>query len=324
MSERRGPDVAAIRAKARDDWEQRRRKRRPIQERLGNSVPWWLVIVAAVFFALSIPHTMAVFGQLTPVLGYLAPFGVEFGLLYFAFHRKQQLDRKQKVSLMLWCLGILLFLVAIIVNGAGSLQAVVSNTESVQGLSMNQLWHQFGALSATNQVALLLVPFAALIIPIGTVVAGEGLAGLFLEQREQEDVTDEDWAVVAPEQEFYALRDAAVQMGARPDRAIRWASGITGFRPTVYLSVREPTDTPAVTDTRRTVEQGDSEVSDGQRHMDARTIARQYLEEHPELIDELSARKLASTVGIGKSVAAEILADVRGRHSSSNGHGMED
>ena len=81
-------DIPAIRAQAREEWEAKARRALTVQERIGESVPWWLVLIAGVFFLLSVPHTVAVFNKITPLVGYVAPVGVEFGLLYAAFRRR--------------------------------------------------------------------------------------------------------------------------------------------------------------------------------------------------------------------------------------------
>ena len=215
-------NIPAIRAQARAEWEARVRKSLSVQERLGDSVPWWLLVVAAVFFLLSVPHTVVVFNKITPMVGYVAPLGIEFGLLYAAFRRRQV----RRMSLQLILLEVLLFFTAVVVNGAGSFEAVVSLTGDVQGLSIEQLLGQYRTLPAISQVALLLVPVAALIIPIGTTVAGEGLATLLLERREHGSLLETRWREEGQVVEFEALRDAALMSGMTPGRAVRWAEQV--------------------------------------------------------------------------------------------------
>lgn len=103
------PDVATVRARARAAWEHNQRRRVPFQERIGSSVPWWLLIVAVVFFALSIPHTARTFDIITPTVGYVAPLGIEFGILYTSFY-KHQLKARHGVALP-WPVRVLIIVV---------------------------------------------------------------------------------------------------------------------------------------------------------------------------------------------------------------------
>ena len=326
-------DVAAVRAEARLTWESRMRRSLSVQERIGESVPWWLVLIALVFFALSLPHTIAIFNKITPLVGYVSPFGIEFGLLYAAFRRRQVRSR----SLQLYILEALLFITAIIVNGAGSFEAVVASTRDIQGMSFEDLLSQYRTLPATSQVAILLAPIAAFIIPIGTVVAGEGLAMLLLERQQQGNLLEERWLVEGPRVEFEALRDAAIAQGVTPGRAVRWAEQITGFSRDILsgssAAVRygrtDSPDTPddsgrpltdAGRDDRTTAHGSGQGYS---KNMSAREIARQYLEDNPDALS-LSVRDLAAAAGIGKTVAAEVRNEFEERRFSSNGHGRTD
>lgn len=303
------PNVAKVRRDARRDWERQFKRSLSIEERIGRSTPWWIVIVAAVFFALSVPHTMVIFDKITPDVGKAAPFGIEFGLLFASFRR-----RVGKMTISLWILEILLFMTAIIVNGAGSLEAVVRSTQSVQGLSFAVLIHQLPDLPATSQVALVLVPIAALIIPIGTVAAGEGLAALVLERRAGEDHLDTQWKVVAQVVEFEALRDADIAEGNTPNGAAKWAAQITGF------------DAPQVSIRTRADSVADSRQAANGHHYGRKTDARQrvqrVLRDDPAAAN-LSVRKLAERAGAGKSIAAEELSAWRERIYSNNGHRNE-
>lgn len=211
-------DVPAIRAQARAEWEQKIRKSISIPEKIDESVPWWLIVVAAVFFLLSIPHTMTVFERATPMLGYVAPAGIEFGLLYAAFRRRQT----GRMPWFLRILEVLLFFTAIVANGVGSFDAIVSRGDVVRDLSFAEMITAFPTLPATSQAALLLSPLMALIIPVGTVAVGEGLAHLVMDRRRRGNPLEERWREVASQVEFEALRDAALMSGMTPGRAVRW------------------------------------------------------------------------------------------------------
>jgi hypothetical protein len=64
--------------------------------------------------------TAGVFDKLTPGWGFIAPVGVEFGLLYAAVRRKAGKIQKESLPWTLWALETLLSLTAMLVNGAGA------------------------------------------------------------------------------------------------------------------------------------------------------------------------------------------------------------
>src|SRR5664279_3963708 len=82
------------------------------------------LLVALVLYGLSAPHTASIFDKLTPGWGWIAPIGVEFGLLYTAFCRRVARFASEKVTWTLWLLELLLFLTAMLVNGAGAFTSV--------------------------------------------------------------------------------------------------------------------------------------------------------------------------------------------------------
>jgi hypothetical protein len=156
------------------------------------SLPYWIIVVATVLYGLSAPHTAAVFDKLTPGWGWIAPVGVEFGLLYAAFRRRYALHNNEVIPWTLWTLEVLLILTAMLVNGVGAFTSVVSSAD-LSSLSFTSIVTQFGDFPATTQAALIMAMLAAFIIPIGALVAGEGLAALTLERRNMQDFRDNRW-----------------------------------------------------------------------------------------------------------------------------------
>jgi len=226
----RSIDVSAIRTQTKTRWIKSQRRKVSLVDRIDQSVSWWLVIIAATIYLLSAPHTAATFDRLTPGWGWVAPFFVEFGLLYVAFTRKKQRQNNETVTWLVWGLEILLFVTAVIVNGAGAFTAAVTSAH-LEDLSFSDMVSGFGTLPATSQVALVLVPIAALIIPIGTSAAGEGLAALVLERKEIKDDLEVQWAEVEAHQLyvafFEALIAAEVTVGRARKMAHSYAAGIT-------------------------------------------------------------------------------------------------
>lgn len=297
-------DITAVRATAKARWKHDHKTRAGLLSRVEKSVPWWLIIITGVMFALSAPHTIATFSRLSPLTGWLAPFGVEFGLLYAAFRRKQARQHGERVPWALWGLEALLFVTAIVVNGVGSLAAVVSSV-GVETLSVGSILSAYGTFPAITQAALFLVPLAALIIPIGTGVTGEGLATLVFERDHAEDVLESAWGEVEYAVLRRALYDAYFNAGYKASDAARLAS--QGARGTLApgaspLALAAPPDEQTGSDTAQTK---------------ARQ-ARQLLADNPSLAN-VPLRVLAEQTGINKDTWAEVkreLAPSNGKEKS--------
>src|SRR5271165_4529970 len=112
-------DVETIYREERQRWLRDEAPRKRLRDLIAESVPYWIILVALVLYGLSAPHTASVFDKLTPGWGWIAPIGIEFGLLYSAFRRRLGNDMKQSLPWTLWALEILLFLTAMLVNGTG-------------------------------------------------------------------------------------------------------------------------------------------------------------------------------------------------------------
>lgn len=185
-------DLQTIYRQERQRWLREEAPRKSVREGIAESVPYWIILVALVLFGLSAPHTAGVFDKLTPGWGWLAPIGVEFGLLYTAFRRRLINTSKLPLPWTLWALEVLLFLTAMLVNGAGSFTSVVAATR-LDSLSFTAIIEGFGQLPATSQAALIMAVLSAFIIPIGTLVAGDGLAALALEQQIGTNFREQRW-----------------------------------------------------------------------------------------------------------------------------------
>src|SRR5689334_5014462 len=188
-------DVETIYREERQRWLTEEAPRKGIRDVIAQSVPYWIVLVALVLYCLSAPHTASVFDKLTPNWGWIAPIGVEFGLLYAAFHRRLARHAAENVPWTLWALEILLFLTAMLVNGAGAFSSVVDATQ-LNNLSVAAIAEHFANLPATSQAALIMAVLSAFIIPIGALVAGDGLAALALERRVGSGFREERWQEV--------------------------------------------------------------------------------------------------------------------------------
>jgi hypothetical protein len=158
-------DMEGIYRQERQRWLRDEAPHKSIRDRLADSVPYWIILVALVLYGLSAPHTAGVFDKLTPGWGWIAPIGVEFGLLYAAFRRRLANSAKQALPWTLWALELLLFLTAMLVNGAGAFSSVIEAI-NLNTLSFAAIIEQFGLLSATSQAVLVMAMVSAFIIPI--------------------------------------------------------------------------------------------------------------------------------------------------------------
>src|SRR5215510_2823963 len=122
-------DMEGIYRQERQRWLREEAPHKSFRDRLADSVPYWIILVALVLYGLSAPHTASVFDKLTPGWGWIAPIGVEFGLLYAAFRRRLNRDVMEATPWTLWALEILLFVTAMLVNGAGAFSSVIVSTK---------------------------------------------------------------------------------------------------------------------------------------------------------------------------------------------------
>src|SRR5215510_5521530 len=155
-------DMEGIYRQERQRWLREEAPHKSFRDRLADSVPYWIILVALVLYGLSAPHTAGVFDKLTPGWGWIAPIGVEFGLLYAAFRRRLANAAKQPLPWTLWALEVLLFLTAMLVNGAGSFSSVIAVVQ-LDSLSFSAITEQFGHLPATSQAALIMAGLSAFI-----------------------------------------------------------------------------------------------------------------------------------------------------------------
>src|SRR5476651_815201 len=101
-------NVEAIYRQERQRWMREEAPRKSLRDHIAESVPYWIILVALVLYGLSAPHTASIFDKLTPGWGWIAPIGVEFGLLYTAFRRDRKSTRLNSshanISYAVFCL----------------------------------------------------------------------------------------------------------------------------------------------------------------------------------------------------------------------------
>ncbi len=294
----------------RSRWLREEAPRKSLRDLIAESVPYWIILVALVLYGLSAPHTASVFDKLTPGWGWIAPVGVEFGLLYAAFRRRVSLSASEKVSWTLWFLEVLLFLTAMLVNGAGAFTSVVSSINLDQ-LSFAALVEQFGNLPATSQAALIMAALSAFIIPIGTLVAGEGLALLVLERRSGLDTREAQWQEVAFTTTYRALFVRHLQSGLPDKDARQKALGeVKG-----YLSAGRSSGVRSLSAGNGQVEQ-----ANGQPANSAKATVCHYLSQHVDAeqlsVNQLWDRLQHEGIQVGRTTVAQALKEQKQRIGS--------
>lgn len=348
------PDVDQVLTAAKILYYREKRKEIGLQERVGQSVPLWLIAVAVVFYCLSAPHTAETFNRLTPGWGFVAPIGVEFGLLYAAFRRKQIKTLGEETPYQLITLARILFTMGIGVNGYGALAAVL-HSGGLDGLSIGAIIARFGELAAVSQAALFLVPLIALAIPFSINVVGEGLAALLLTYRATGNVLDQRWAQERADIEFMALRNAAINAGIPTPKAINWASRIAGSKVMIKAAEEYPAlpasamfgqvsnvhlsanvQSMSDSDTSRTNKRTNGQTDNGQyislnarRGGKATQIARAYFTEHPEALN-IPSRNLVGVIAAGKTTIDNVQREMKeelskaGKMDTKNNSGQTD
>lgn len=299
-------NIEAMRQEARQQFYNEHAKRRTFRELIEASVPNWLIIVALALFALSAPHTTEMFNKITPGFGLAGVLLCEFGLLYIAFRRKMEQKNDGKLPAVIFGLEVLLFLTAILVNGAGALIAVVSLTGNDQ-LSLQLLRERFDTMNVTSQVSLFLVPLSALIIPIGTVVAGEGLAALILQGKKDQSDLEQEWLAVQQINVRSLVYSRLLEAGFNARDAGRKATSMTA-----NLLAR-PEKADAERTDERTAKRTRGKSSSGKRRADARMAIREYFSNNPDVARK-SVRQIERDTGISRTVVSEELRIWKAEH----------
>ncbi len=301
-------DMETIYREERQRWLREEAPRKTVRDVIAQSVPYWIVLVAAVLYGLSAPHTASVFDKLTPGWGWIAPIGVEFGLLYAAFHRRLARHNHEAIAWTLWALEMLLFLTAMLVNGTGAFSSVVAATQ-LDNLSFAAIAAQFCALPATSQAALIMAVLAAFIIPIGALVAGDGLAALALSRRGGEDFRDERWHDVEYMVLYRAVFVRYLQQGL-PERDCRHraTSEVKGYLGTSSWPTVRLLSAPSAQGVQGAQAAG---VQEG--GIKAKIYA--YLAANPDAkqmsINEVLTGLSAQGVRAGRTTVAEVLREVK-------------
>jgi len=301
-------ELETIYRQERQRWLREEAPRKSVRDVIAESVPYWIVLVALVLYGLSAPHTAGVFDKLTPGWGFIAPIGVEFGLLYSAFRRRLAKESDQELPWTLWALETLLFVTAMLVNGAGSFTSVVAATK-LDNLSFAAILGQFGQLPATSQAALIMAGLSAFIIPIGTLVAGEGLAQLVLERHIGVDYREQGWREVAFMVVYRAVFVRYLQQGLDQREArLRATTEVRGYLGKGSVSGVRLLSAP---------NGQNGQEANGQANNGVKANVRAYLADNPQ-VAQMTVNQLLSVlneqgVRAGRTTVAEALKEAKAK-----------
>lgn len=280
---------------------------------IKDSVPYWIFLVAFPLFAISAPHTAYVWNQITPGVGFVAPVFVEFGLLYGSFRRRYARMKHETNPFFFSVLSVLLFVVAILSNGAGAITEVAKATQNAN-LSVAELWAQFGNLPITSQASLIMAVLSAFIVPIGAWASGESIGHLIFEyEHENENFREAKWRDAARDKIGQALyteyrghgyNEADAQRHARRD-----LQGYMNFVSTPLSSVHNTVSTVS-NRVDRGVQSVDSTAQKVLPLPNKAEQARMWLLAHPEYLDKSINTAHSAINAEGMSLSRTLFANV--------------
>jgi hypothetical protein len=248
-------DIGRVEHDVREEWESTQHRKRRLEQRFVAMIPALLAVMFLVFYGLSAPHTASLIEMITPGWGWIAPVGLELGILIVA--------ALMEVGWRNWLtFGILWMIVgmSIIINIAGGFVSVISlSGNDISKATISELTLQFSTLPATFQLVLLLVFPVGIIIPIMTKFTGEGIIKLALNKLELTTTDVEElWRGACSRVLYQGLYAAAVKKGAGSVMASKWAEVATAQWYKIIAAPQLPdarspgtVDTPIVTSPAR-------------------------------------------------------------------------
>lgn len=219
-------DTVHTAERARSAWEGQQRRRLTLVGWIIKAMPWMLLMMAVIFFALSAPHTAGVMNLITPVAGSFAPLAWEFGIIIIAAFRERGWRGHGLTAVLYTLLGM-----SIIINISGGVAFVIAalpeGMVAASELPLPALIAQFGQLPALYQIAFLLAVPVGVMIPIVAKLTGEAVIRLaFGTITLEEHDAEHEWLQVRREVVRAALFEAAISLGAGPTTAGKWAGRV--------------------------------------------------------------------------------------------------
>lgn len=311
-------DIETIIERRKRQWIASTKKTISVQERIATSVPWWLIIIATGLFALSASHTAGVFNQLSNI-GYAGPFVVEFALLWAAFVRASAKQGSTGVSRALHGLEILVFIMAVGANTIGSMSRLAM-LSGIDTFSFSKILSQFGALPVTTQAEMLFVPLFGLFIPVGTWVVGEGLADLFLKQRQTGGLLEEKWREVERAELYKAFFSELVGRGMVATLARQRAESLSAGVTHTQQKLLPSGETSIRIETQKSIQRpvqlnrrSERLVNRPEMGPTARVI--EYLNANPDAAKTMSQNQIARELKVSNGTVNAVFKNLPNEHS---------
>jgi hypothetical protein len=202
-----------------------------------------------------------------------------------------------------------------LVNGAGAFSSVIAAV-NLESLSFSSIVEEFGNLPATSQAGLVMALLSAFIIPIGALVAGDGLATLALERRTSSNAKEQAWEEVAFTVVYRALYGRYLQQGVAQMVARQKALGeVRGYLGNGSVSAVRQLSAP----TGQSGQNGHAGQENGQHESgqagSVKARVHAYLDTLPDhaalSVNQVLAALKDSGVQAGRTTVAEVLQEYR-------------
>lgn len=271
----------------RSKWIAETSKRKSFMDWFSQSVPLLLLVIQAAMFWVSAKHTSDMINLIAPDTGLAGVIGFEVGLVVLSL-----LAITVSSTIRWWAvLEVIMVIMIVLSNIAGSLDAIVSTT-GIKELSFMAVLAAFGGLRLTIQVGLIVGLAFAVAVPLLFVATGQAFARLIMDNA---GGTEKKWQEHGYPFVYRAFYSTLISQGMRPtpaeQTARRLASGLFGKAKQVAETGEAQT--------------GTQKVQTGTKEQQAKTL----LADNPALRG-LSLRVLAEKTGIDKTTWAEVKREV--------------
>lgn len=238
-----------IEEEARKKWDKQEKARRGLSQVVVSLMPLLVLVMMAVFYLLSAPHTAELLDKITPGYGWVAPIGFELGVLIVSALRElgwKHADWRRDPSRFI--LGLLMF-ISITINVFGGFIAIVTKDSALKLSTVQDLLGALPTLPATSQILLI-----GLVIPIGIVIpimawySGETLIKLALGRIQLSAENGEDrWLKDRRKILQQALFTEAIKHGAGQATAGQWSQTMVyrWYKEVIHEDQVAPTDARA-------------------------------------------------------------------------------
>lgn len=329
----------------------------PLQERLETALPWFLVVIQIVFFALSASHTANMIARIVPPVRIpvididipvapLAPVGFELGLSVVAMMNYASRKRGETPPKVWVGIEVLLFATTLLSNLSGSV---------IEAVKPSSLTSTNVAVADVSLLLTLIMAFVfSFIIPVGNKVIGQATMHLIIEQRQNGDPAERRWRAVMFSELMTAFYQAYLLSGLKAGEAKQKANSVAtgyvaaltaGSRPALPAptsdsnksdrpntsdnTVNIRTDRTQQSDSNRTASNGQPN-SVGKPNVRVRNYVVTLLNSNPGMtLDDVVVREVARAVEVSPDTASLVIRKMKEEAAqmsvpvSNNGHSSD-